>query len=72
MRAIGLVGILVVLGQLVLGISSGAVALWVQRRFFLHSDEDQSFAIPGTVAFFVSLYYFWLVIQIDPASSSAF
>lgn len=71
MRAIGLVGILVVLGQLVLGISSGALALWVQRRFFLHVDEDQSFAIPGTVAFFVSLYYFWLVIQID-AGTSAF
>jgi hypothetical protein len=69
MRAIGLVGILVVLGQLVLGISSGAVALWVQRRFFLHPDEDQSFAIPGTVAFFVSLYSLWLVIQIDPSSA---
>lgn len=66
MRAIGLVGILVVLGQLILGISVGAVALWVQRRFFLHTDEDQSFGIPTTVAFFVSLYYFWMVIQIDP------
>lgn len=70
MYGIGLIGVLVVLGQIVLGISSGAVALWVQRRFFLHSDEDQSFAIPGTVAFFVSLYYFWLVIQIGPASYS--
>lgn len=70
MYDIGLIGVLVVLGQIVLGISSGAAVLWVQRRFFLHSDEDQSFAIPGTVAFFVSLYYFWLVIQIDPVSST--
>jgi hypothetical protein len=44
------------------------VALWVQRRFFLHPDEDQSFAIPGTVAFFVSAYYFWMVITYGPAS----
>lgn len=65
MSSIGLVGMIVVLGQLVLGIGTGAVALWVQRRFFLHADECQSFAIPGTVAFFTSLYYFWLVIQID-------
>jgi len=65
MSEIGLVGILVILGQLVLGIGAGSVALWVQRRFFLHADEDQSFVIPGTVAFFTSLYYFWMVIQID-------
>lgn len=65
MSEIGLVGILVILGQLALGVGAGAVALWVQRRFFLHPDEGQSFAIPGTVAFFTSLYYFWMVIQID-------
>lgn len=65
MSSIGLVGMIVILGQMAVAISSGAVALWVQRRFFLHPDESQSFAIPGTVAFFVSLYYFWLVIQID-------
>lgn len=68
MSPIGLVGLIVIAGQLVLGIGSGAVALWVQRRFFLHPDEDQSFAIPGTVAFFTSLYYFWMVIQIDQFS----
>jgi hypothetical protein len=66
MSEIGLVGILVILGQLVLGVSTGSVALWVQRRFFLHPDEDQSFAIPGTVAFFTSLYYFWMVITHAP------
>lgn len=68
MSEIGLVGILVILGQLVLGIGSGSVALWVQRRFFLHADEDQSFAIPGTVAFFTSLYYLWMVIEYGPTS----
>lgn len=68
MSEIGLVGILVILGQVVLGISTGAVALWVQRRFFLHEDEDQSFAIPGTVAFFVSMYYFWMVITYAPTA----
>lgn len=68
MEHIGLVGTLVILGQIVLGISSGSVALWVQRRFFLHPDEDQSFAIPGTVAFFTSMYYFWMVITHVPAS----
>lgn len=68
MSEIGLVGILVILGQLVAGISTGSVALWVQRRFFLHPDEDQSFAIPGTVAFFVSAYYFWMVITYGPTS----
>lgn len=66
MSSIGLVGTLVILGQIVLGASSGAVVLWVQRRFFLHEDEDQSFAIPGTVAFFTSLYYFWMVITYAP------
>lgn len=65
MSEIGLVTILVLLGQLVLGVGVGSVALWVQRRFFLGDDECQSFAIPGTVAFFTSLYYFWMVIQID-------
>lgn len=68
MSSIGLVGILVILGQLVLGIGTGSVVLWVQRRFFLHDDEEQSFVIPGTVAFFTSLYYFWMVIQIDTLS----
>lgn len=68
MSSIGLVGVLVILGQIVLGISSGSLALWVQRRFFLHSDEDQSFAIPGTVAFFTSMYYFWMVITYGPSS----
>jgi hypothetical protein len=68
MNEIGLVGTLVILGQIVLGISSGAAALWVQRRFFLHDDEDQSFAIPGTVAFFTSAYYFWMVITYGPTS----
>lgn len=65
MSEIGLVGILVILGQAVAGIGTGAFALWVQRRFFLHEDEDQSFAIPGAVAFFVCLSYFWMVIQLD-------
>lgn len=68
MSEIGLVGILVILGQLVLGIGSGSAALWVQRRFFLHADEDQSFVIPGTVAFFTSLYYLWMVIEYGPTS----
>ncbi|QKY78614.1 membrane protein [Streptomyces phage Dryad] len=68
MPHIGLVGTLVILGQIVLGTSSGALVLWVQRRFFLHEDEDQSFAIPGTVAFFASLYYFWMVITYGPIS----
>lgn len=67
MSSIGLVAVLVILGQIVLAIGSGSLALWVQRKFFLYGDEDQSFVIPGTVAFFVSLYYFWLVIQIDIA-----
>lgn len=67
MSEIGLVGILVILGQLVLGVSMGSVALWVQRRFFLHPDEDQSFVIPGTVAFFTSAYYFWMVIAYGPS-----
>lgn len=68
MFSIGLVGVLVILGQIVLGISSGSLALWVQRRFFLHADEDQSFAIPGTVAFFTSLYYLWMVIEYGPSA----
>jgi hypothetical protein len=68
MSSIGLIGILVILGMMVVTIGVGSVALWVQRRFFLHEDEDQSFVIPGTVAFFTSLYYFWLVIQIEAVS----
>lgn len=66
MSEIGLVTMLIILGQLCLGIGTGSVVLWVQRRFFLHPDEGQSFAIPGTVAFFTSLYYFWMVIQYGP------
>lgn len=65
MSTIGLVAILVILGQIVLGIASGSLALWVQRRFFLKPDEYQSFAIPGMVACFTSAYYFWMVIQIE-------
>ncbi|QAX93018.1 membrane protein [Streptomyces phage Rooney] len=65
MEHIGLVGILVILGHIVVGLGTGALGLWMQRRFFLHADEDQSFAIPGTVAFFTSLTYFWVVIQLD-------
>lgn len=68
MSSIGLVGILVILGMMVAAIGTGSVALWVQRRFFLHPDEDQSFAIPGTVAFFTTMYYFWMVIEYDPVS----
>jgi hypothetical protein len=68
MDKIGLVGMLIILGQMCLGIGTGSVALWVQRRFFLHADEDQSFVIPGTVAFFTSLYYFWMVITYGPTS----
>jgi len=69
MSSIGLVGMLIILGQVVVGIGSGAAAMGVQRRFFLHSDEDQSFVVPGTVAFFTSLCYFWMVIQIDISQS---
>lgn len=65
MSEIGLVGILVLLGQAFTGMGSGALTLWIQRRFFLHEDEDQSFAIPGIVALFVSLTYFWMVITVD-------
>jgi hypothetical protein len=65
MSSIGLIGLLVILGQVALGISTGGLALWVQRKFFLKPDEYQSFVIPGTVAIFASAYYFWLVIQID-------
>jgi hypothetical protein len=68
MSSIGLVGILVILGMMVAAIGTGSVALWVQRRFFLHPDEDQSFAIPGTVAFFTTMYYFWMVIEYGPVS----
>jgi len=68
MSSIGLIGILTLLGLMVTAISTGSVALWVQRRFFLHEDEDQSFAIPGTVAFFATMYYFWMVITYGPSS----
>lgn len=68
MSSIGLVAFLVILGEVACGIGTGAVALWVQRRFFLHADEDQSFAIPGTVAFFATMYYFWVVITHGPIS----
>ena len=60
---IGLVGVLVVLGQIVVGIVGGSAALWVQRRYFLFEEEDQSFVVPGTVAVFGSLAYFWVVIS---------
>jgi len=36
MSSIGLIGILTLLGLMVTAISTGSVALWVQRRFFLH------------------------------------
>ena len=62
MSSIGLVGIILVCGQALVGTASGAFALWLQRRFFLHADEDQSFAVPGTVAFFTCLAYFWMVV----------
>lgn len=60
---IGLVGLLVVLGQILVGVGGGSAALWVQRRYFLFEEEDQSFAIPGIVALFSSLAYFWVVIS---------
>lgn len=63
MGNIGLVGILIVLGQMLVGIAGGSAALWVQRRYFLLEEEDQSFAVPGTVAVFTSLAYFWVVIS---------
>jgi len=65
MSSIGLIGILVILGQLLLGIGVASLTLWVQRKFFLRPDEYQSFAVPGALAIFTSAYYFWLVIQID-------
>lgn len=55
--------ILVMLGQIVTGLVSGSVVLIAQRRFFLHEDEGQSFAIPTVVSTFTSLCYFWLVIS---------
>jgi len=60
---IGLVGILIVLGQILVGVVGGSAALWVQRRYFLFEEEDQSFAIPTTVAVFGCLAYFWVVIS---------
>lgn len=63
MLNIGLVGILIVLGQMAVGIISGSAALWVQRRFFLFEEEDQSFAVPTTVAVFSSLAYFWEMVS---------
>jgi len=68
MEHIGLVGGLVILGHIIVGFGTAAIGLWMQRRFFLHADEDQSFAVPGAVAFFVSLSYFWMVIQVDTFS----
>lgn len=43
-------------------IGAGSLALYVQRRFFLHADEDQSFAIPGITVCFFGLMYFWLFV----------
>lgn len=65
MSSIGLIGTLAILGQILLGIGTASLALWVQRKFFLKPDEYQSFAVPGALAIFVSAYYFWLVINIE-------
>lgn len=63
MSNFGLVGILIVVGQMLVGIIGASAALWVQRRYFLYKEEEQSFAVPGVVAVFSSLAYFWAVIS---------
>ena len=63
MNGITLAVLLVIIGQIVTGIVSGSLVLAIQRRFFLHEDDPQSFAMPTVVSVFASLCYFWVVIS---------
>lgn len=55
--------VLVIYIALVLG--SGALTLWLQRKFFLMEDEGQSFGLPFLMALGVGIIYFWTVIKLD-------
>jgi hypothetical protein len=54
-------GILLMAGYVVVSTGTAAVQLWFQRRFFLHEDENQSFAVPGVTSAVVGILYLWLV-----------
>jgi len=45
------------LGYMTAIIVTGGIVLAVQRRWFLHPDEDQSFVLPGMAAFGVGIMY---------------
>lgn len=42
------------------GLAAGSM-LWLQRKVFLHPDEDQSFTVPGIAAFGVGVIFLWMV-----------
>lgn len=55
--SVSLTLVLWMLGYTTAILSAGALALWMQRRFFLHQDEDQSFVLPGIAGFGVGIMY---------------
>lgn len=58
-------GMLIVAVYVVLAVAVSSTILVVQRRFFLQPNEEQSFAVPGTVSFFAGLLFFWEVVSSD-------
>lgn len=42
---------------------AGAIVLAVQRRWFLHEDEDQSFVLPCIAAFGVGIIFLSVAIR---------
>jgi hypothetical protein len=49
-------------GYLAVAGGSAMLFLWIQRKFFLLSDEDNSFVVPGLLAAFTGIMFLWMVI----------
>lgn len=58
-------GMLFIAGYVALTGGSVALILWMQRRFFLSPDQEQSLAVPAVMSFFMGLLYLWMVISAD-------
>jgi hypothetical protein len=58
-------GIVILSIYLLVILGSAGLVLWLQRRYVLHPDEDQSFLLPFVAAFGCGIIYLWTVIQLD-------